>query len=45
MPPTNHPPLETPSPSLIEMLRLTLEGLWPTPPDLTALIDRMETPR
>lgn len=45
MPPTNHPPLETPSPSLIELLRLTLEGLWPTPPDLTALIDRMETPR
>lgn len=45
MPPTTHPPLETPSPSLIELLRLTLEGLWPTPPDLTALIDRMETPR
>ena len=45
MPPTTHPPLETPSPSLIEMLRLTLEGLWPTPLDLTPLIDRMETPR
>lgn len=32
-------------PSLAELLRQALNGLLPVSPDLTAFLDRMETPR
>lgn len=35
----------SPEPSLNELLRQALNGLFPASPDLTALLDRMEMPR
>ena len=34
-----------PEPSLTELLRQAMSGLLPASPDVSALIDRMETPR
>ena len=35
----------TPEPSLTELLRQAMAGLLPASPDVSALFDRMETPR
>ena len=35
----------TPEPSLTELLRQAMSGLLPASPDVSALFDRMETPR
>lgn len=45
MPPAIQTTLTNPPPSLIEIIRLAMDGFWPATPDLMALIDRMEMPR
>ncbi|SEO12713.1 hypothetical protein SAMN04488103_11285 [Gemmobacter aquatilis] len=35
----------SPAPSLMDLLRLAMEGLMPATPDLSAFLDRMEMPR